>query len=144
MARGAVNPAQAMLNFCHGLLESQVRQALNVIGSDLACGILHADQQARDSLIYDAMEPLRGAVDHLLLTFWREHVFSAADFQANKAGVVVLHPSLCRVLVEACRLPQRRVDDEARELRTQILDAAMLEAVSPMVHTTAPARRKRR
>jgi hypothetical protein len=94
--------------------------------------------------MYDVMEPLRGLVDHRLLTFWREHVFGVGDFQANKAGEVVVHPTLCRVLVEACRLPQRRVDDEGREHRARILDAAKLEAVSPTVPTTTPVQRKRR
>jgi CRISPR/Cas system-associated endonuclease Cas1 len=110
-----------MLNFCYTLLESQVRQALNVIGADVACGILHADDPIRDSQVYDAMEGLRGAVDDLLLTFWQQHVFSAGDFQANTAGAVQIHPTLRRVLVDLCRLPQRRVDDEARRLRSLLL-----------------------
>ena len=119
--RNATNPGQAMLNFCYTLLESQVRQALNVIGADVACGVLHADDSTRDSLVFDAVEPLRGLVDGLLLTMWRQHVFSAADFQANTAGVVQIHPTLRRVLIETCRLPQRQVDDEARWLRNLLL-----------------------
>jgi hypothetical protein len=90
------------------------------------------------------MEPLHGAVDHLLLTFWQVHALSAGDFQANKAGAVVVHPSLCRVLVEASRLPQRRVDDEARELRTQMLDAATQEAAPAAGTATSTLRHKRR
>ncbi|HEX9412088.1 MAG TPA: CRISPR-associated endonuclease Cas1 [Ktedonobacterales bacterium] len=119
--RRAANPAQAILNWCYALLETQMRQSLNVIGADAACGILHADEAGRDSLVFDAMEPLRGAVEHLVLSFWQDHVFGAGDFQADTAGVVLIHPTLQQVLVEACRLPQRRVDESARELREWIL-----------------------
>jgi CRISP-associated protein Cas1 len=128
--RNAVNPGQAMLNFAYTLLESQMRQALNVIGADIACGILHADQPTRDSLVYDALEGLRGLVDDLMLTFWQQHVFSAGDCQANTAGVVQLHPTLRRVLVETVRLPQRRVDDEARWLRSLLLGRTIAAAAT--------------
>jgi CRISP-associated protein Cas1 len=128
--RNATNLGQAMLNFCYTLLESQVRQALNVIGADVACGILHADDPTRDSLVYDAMEGLRGAVDDLLLTFWQQHVFSAIDFQANTAGAVQIHPTLRRVLIDLCRLAQRRVDDEARWLRSLLLGRTLAIAAT--------------
>ncbi len=120
-ARYATNPAQAMLNFCYGLLESQVRQALNVIGADVTCGIMHADNQNRDSLVFDAMEPLRGPVDDVLLTMWQHHVLGAGDFQADKTGAIRVHPLLRRVLVDLCCLPQRRVDDDARWLRSLLV-----------------------
>jgi hypothetical protein len=70
----------------------------------------------------DATAPLRGQTDHLLRTLWYELTFGAGDFQANKAGAVVVQPSLRRVLAEACRLPQRGADDETRTLRDWLLD----------------------
>jgi hypothetical protein len=67
------------------------------------------------------MEPLRGLVDTMFLTFLHEHTFSAADFGMQTNGAVTIHPSLCRVLAEMVRVPQRKVDDEARWFRAQLV-----------------------
>jgi CRISPR-associated endonuclease Cas1 len=120
--RQATNPAQAMLNLVYAMLESQVRQALNAIGADPACGVVHSDRDARDSLVYDIMEPIRGKVDHLLLDFIAAHTFAAGDFNAMSTGAVSIHPSLCQVLANMVRVPQRHADDEARWLRAQLVD----------------------
>jgi CRISPR-associated endonuclease Cas1 len=128
--QNATNPAQAALNFLFGMLESQVRQSLNVIGADVACGIVHADDPNRDALVYDAMEPLRGRVEHLFLQMLRDHVFSVGDFIGRSDGSVVLHPSLCKALVSLCRLPQRAVDDEIRLLRDKIMEVSRVAVAS--------------
>jgi CRISPR/Cas system-associated endonuclease Cas1 len=60
-ARRAVDPTNAILNYAYGVLEGPCRQALAAEGFDLACGFLHADQQYRDSLVYDLMESMRTA-----------------------------------------------------------------------------------
>jgi CRISPR-associated endonuclease Cas1 len=119
--RHAVNPGQSMLNWLYACLESQVRGALNAYGFDPAVGVLHADIPNRDSLVYDVMEPLRGLLDDRHLEFLAQHTFGAGDFQARSDGSVAIHPSLLRALTEICRLPQRRVDDEVRLLRSQLL-----------------------
>ena len=121
----AVNPAQAALNFCYAMLESQIRQALNAIGADVADGVLRADQDGRDSLVYDIMEALRGRVDDLLLSFLREHRFGAGDFGSMASGQVTIHPSLCRVLAQMVRVSQKACDDEARWFRAQLMDMSM-------------------
>jgi CRISPR-associated endonuclease Cas1 len=121
--RRAVNPGQSMLNWLYACLEAQVRGALNAYGFDPAVGILHADDPNRDSLVFDVMEPLRGALDERYLSFLAQHTFGAGDFQARTDGSVAIHPSLLRVLTEICRLPQRRVDDEVRWLREILLSA---------------------
>jgi hypothetical protein len=55
----AVDPANAIPNYAYSVLEGQCRQALAAEGFDLGCGFLHADQQYRDSLVYDLMELFR-------------------------------------------------------------------------------------
>lgn len=121
--RNATNPPMACLNFLYGCLEAQVRRSLHAIGADVVCGILHADkpQNPRDNLVLDAMEPLRANVDSLFLSFLGKQVFGLGDFQARSDGSIAIHPSLCRVLAESCRVEQRKVDDEARALRAQVL-----------------------
>jgi hypothetical protein len=67
------------------------------------------------------MEPLRGEVDHLLLEFIRTHTFSMGDFNTQVSGLITIHPALCRVLAEMVRITQRRADDEARWLKSQLI-----------------------
>jgi CRISPR/Cas system-associated endonuclease Cas1 len=96
-------------------------------GFDLSCGILHSDKAGRDSLVYDLMECERGAVDNLVLAFLGKTTFRAGDFARMADGSVRLHPQLARVVVAACRLPQDRIDEHARWLRSSLLNAAMQE-----------------
>jgi len=95
-----------MVNFAYSLLESQIRQALNVIGADVACGILHADHQSlRDNLLFDCIEPLRGLVDDLLLT---EHSPESPRRQSGEEGPARLADSACLCKqneVAPCHLP---------------------------------------
>jgi CRISP-associated protein Cas1 len=118
--RAATNPFQAMLNFCYALLESQMRAAIYAIGADPACGILHGDNNYRDSLVFDLMEELRGNVDSMLLNFVGTHTFGIGDFSTMTTGQVTIHPSLCKVLGEMVRVPQRKADDVARWFRTEL------------------------
>jgi CRISP-associated protein Cas1 len=119
-ARHAVDPANALMNYAYGCLESQVRQAL-ACGFDLSCGFLHSDKAGRDSLVYDLMECERGAVDSLVLDFIGKTVFRAGDFTLVSNGSVRLHPQLARAVVALCRLPQDRIDEHARWLRSALL-----------------------
>src|SRR4029077_13300916 len=66
-SRLAVNPANAMLNYCYAVLESEARLAAAALGLDPALGFLHADTPARDSLASDLMEPARPKIDAFLL-----------------------------------------------------------------------------
>lgn len=120
--RQATNPAQAMLNFCYAMLESQVRAALYAIGADVVCGVLHSDRDIRDSLVFDVIEPLRGEVDHLLLEFINTHTFSAGDFDTALSGMVIIHPTLCKCLAQMVRVSQQRADEEAKWFKNWLLN----------------------
>jgi CRISPR-associated protein Cas1 len=122
-ARHAVDPANALLNYAYGCLESQVRQALTLAGFDLSCGLLHSDKPGRDSLVYDLTECERGAVDDLVLAFLGKTVFRAGDFARMPDGGLRLHPQLARAVVASCRPPQDRVDADARWLRSLLLSS---------------------
>src|SRR5882762_5802026 len=64
--RLAANPPNAILNYLYALLEAEARLAAAALGLDPGFGVLHADQQARDSLACDLMEPIRPQVDAYL------------------------------------------------------------------------------
>ena len=90
-ARRAVDPANAILNYAYGVLEAQCRQALAAEGFDLGCGFLHADQQYRDSLVYDLMALFRPAVDALVLALLARTTFAYGDVcrgEGENAGCI--------------------------------------------------------
>jgi CRISPR-associated endonuclease Cas1 len=90
-ARRAVDPANAILNYAYGVLEGQCRQALAAEGFDLGCGFLHADQQYRDSLVYDLMALFRPAVDALVLALLARTTFAYGDVcrgEGENAGCI--------------------------------------------------------
>jgi CRISPR-associated protein Cas1 len=120
-ARRAADPANAILNYAYAVLEGQARQALSARGFDLACGFLHADREGRDSLVYDAMELERPAVDGLVLDFLQRATFRRGDFTSVSDGTCRLHPQLARAVVAACRVPQGRLDAHARWLAMSLL-----------------------
>jgi hypothetical protein len=65
--RLAVTPGCTMLNFLYAVAESEARLALAALGLDPGMGVMHADQQGRDSLALDILEPVRSLVDSYLL-----------------------------------------------------------------------------
>jgi CRISP-associated protein Cas1 len=111
-----VDPANAILNYAYGVLESQCRQALACRGFDLACGFLPADKVGRDSLVYDLMECERSAVDGLILDFITCTRFHAGDFTRILDGSCRMHPQLARTVVATCRTSQSLVDAVAEWL----------------------------
>jgi len=129
MPRHAVDPTNALLNYAYAVLESQTRAALSRHGFDLACGFLHADTDRRDSLVYDLMECERGAVDGLVLDFLRATTFHKCDFTVVSDGSCRLHPQLARAVVAACRVPQARLEEQARWLRGVLLQEGLVQAV---------------
>lgn len=123
-ARHAVNPFHALLNMAYSMAESQTRAALAAAGFDTAAGFLHVDRTGRDSLVYDALELSRAAVDALVLTLIARTTFGYRDFTRDNDGSVRLHPQLSRLVVATCRIPDSQVTDDVRWLRTQLLSAA--------------------
>jgi CRISPR-associated endonuclease Cas1 len=98
--RSATNPANALLNFCYAILETEVRLAVLTMGLDPGLGFLHADLRSRDSLVYDVLEPVRPVVDGQVLTLLEERTFAAREFYEGRNGVVRLMPPLPQALAE--------------------------------------------
>jgi hypothetical protein len=73
------------------------------------------------ALVYNLMECERGGVDDLVLDFIGKTTFRAGDFTPDSDGSVRLHPHLARAVVASCRLPQDRIDEHARWLRSLLL-----------------------
>jgi CRISP-associated protein Cas1 len=96
--RHATHPANAILNYTYGCLQSQVSIACAASGLDPAAGVIHTRRRGRPALAFDLMEPLRPVVDAVVLNFIQSQVFTRADFPVGSDGVVRLHPQLARVV----------------------------------------------
>lgn len=76
-----------MLNYLYSIAAAETRLACLGMGPDPGLGVYHFDKSARDSLVYDLIEPVRPLVDDYLLDLLEGHVFRAADFYETRRGV---------------------------------------------------------
>jgi len=98
--RLAVNPPNAILNYCFALAESECRLALSACGLDPSMGFLHVDKPYRDSLALDVLEILRPSIEAWLLAWMMQEPFRRADFFETSAGNCRLMSRLCSQLSE--------------------------------------------
>ncbi len=57
--RPAMDPFNAALNYCYGILYSRVEKACILAGLDPYVGFLHTDNYNKKSLVFDLIEPFR-------------------------------------------------------------------------------------
>ena len=65
----ASHPINAMLNYCYIVEAGRLAKALAAQGFCLSIGYLHSDKKGRNSLVWDAIEPLRPAIDAKVFEF---------------------------------------------------------------------------
>jgi CRISPR-associated endonuclease Cas1 len=98
--RLAINPPNAILNYCFALLESEARLALIALGLDPGIGFLHPARAYRDSLALDVMEAIRPEIEHWLYQWVTTEPLRRADFHETGNGNCRLMSSLCSKLSE--------------------------------------------
>jgi CRISPR-associated endonuclease Cas1 len=84
--RLAVNPPNAILNYCFALLESESRLALVALGLDPGIGFLHPARAYRDSLALDLMEAVRPDIERWLYQWVTTEPLRRADFHELGIG----------------------------------------------------------
>jgi CRISPR-associated endonuclease Cas1 len=118
--RLAVNPANAMASYMYAILETETTIACRIVGLDPGLGIFHVDQDNRESLAADLMEPLRPVVDRYLMGMLQRRTFAASDFFETSTGVCRLTSTLARSLwpiaPELGQLAGRIAEDVAAQL----------------------------
>jgi CRISPR-associated protein Cas1 len=120
--KGAVDPANALLNYGYGILAADCRINLLSEGFDPACGMLHADKAGRDSLIYDLMEIFRSEVDKMVFgKLLKERSFRRGDFLLTRGGFCQLSPEFARYVAKTVSIKNKRIKEAARWLREEIL-----------------------
>jgi len=98
--RAAVSPVHAVINYLLGIVEAEARLACQAQGLDPAMPVLHAPLRARDGLVLDLQEAVRGEVDKFVLDLLATQVFRAADFHEDRRGVVRVLAPLTHRLAE--------------------------------------------
>lgn len=108
--RNATHPINAILNYAYAVIAGMIKRKCVMVGLDVAVGTLHADNDRRDSLVYDLLEFLRGEIDNLLLTWAKSVKWRRTDFLTSERGVVSLDNNLRRVVIEKITPLQVTVD----------------------------------
>ena len=78
----ASDPVNLVLNYSYGVLEGEVRRAINVVGLEPSIGWLHefTGSQTRESAVYDLMEPFRWLGDLATMQAFESGVLDLKDF----------------------------------------------------------------
>lgn len=78
----ASDPVNVALNYAYGVLEGEVRRAVNAVGLEPSVGFLHefAEYQTKQSLVYDLMEPFRWLADFAVIKAFESGVLDLPDF----------------------------------------------------------------
>jgi CRISP-associated protein Cas1 len=109
----AAHPINAMLNYAYVVEAGRLAKALAARGMALPIGFLHSDKTGRNSLVWDAIEPLRPVIDARVFAYVRSREFARADFPPS--GVTqhrIARPVISEMLTET-GLPEREIADAA-------------------------------
>ena len=78
--RGAKDPFNSALNYCYGILYSEIEKAITLAGLDPYAGFIHVDRPGKPSLVLDMIEEFRTAVvDRTVLGLVNKGVNIAQD-----------------------------------------------------------------
>ena len=98
--RLAVNPPNAILNYCFALAESECRLALCACGLDPGIGFVHLDSANRDSMALDLLETIRPSIEAWVLHWITQESLRRSDFFETGSGNCRLRSGICSQLSE--------------------------------------------
>ena len=118
--RHASHPINAMLNYCYIVEAGRLAKALVAQGLCLSIGYLHSDKKGRNSLVWDAIEPLRPAIDAKVFAFIEAHEFARRDFPQSGYNVHRLSRDVTQLVLHSASLPAREIEGAAEWMVTMI------------------------
>ena len=121
----ASHPINAMLNYCYIVEAGRLAKALAARGLALPIGYLHSDKKGRNSLVWDAFEPLRPVIDAKVFAFVEAHEFARRDFPQSGYNVHRLSPDVTQLLLHKASLPVGKIDEAAEWMVRAIMRAAV-------------------
>jgi CRISPR-associated endonuclease Cas1 len=117
----ASHPINAMLNYCYIVEAGRLAKALAAEGLCLSIGYLHADKKGRNSLVWDAIEPLRPSIDAKVFDFVASHEFARSDFPQSGHNVHRLSRDVTQLLLHKASLPAREIEAAAEWIMEVIM-----------------------
>ena len=122
----ASHPINAMLNYCYVVEAGRLAKALAAQGLALQIGYLHSDKRGRNSLVWDAVEPLRPSIDAKILAFIKAHEFARSDFPQSGYNVHRLSREVTQLLLHSASLPSREIEEAAQWMVGTIMRCALV------------------
>ena len=123
----AAHPINAMLNYAYVIEAGRLAKALACRGLCLSIGFLHGDKKGRNSLVWDALEPLRPAINARIFSFIAKHEFSRSDFPQVGANVFRLSRHITQLLLHDAILPDRDIQGAAKYIEDLVLSSVAEE-----------------
>jgi CRISPR/Cas system-associated endonuclease Cas1 len=102
-----------MLNYAYIVEAGRLAKALAARGLCLSVGFLHSDKKGRNSLVWDAIEPLRPSIDAKVFAFVDAHEFARRDFPQSGYNVHRLSREVTQLLLHRASLPSRDIEEAA-------------------------------
>jgi CRISP-associated protein Cas1 len=112
-SKHASHPINAMLNYAYVVEAGRLAKALAARGLALPIGFLHSDKKGRNSLVWDAIEPLRPAIDKRVFDYIGHREFARADFLQNGVSTFRLSRDIIREMLDRVSLSEREIADAA-------------------------------
>jgi CRISP-associated protein Cas1 len=119
----ASHPINAMLNYCYVVEAGRLAKALAAQGLALPIGYLHSDKKGRNSLVWDAIEPLRPSIDAKVFAFIEADEFARSDFPQSGYNVHRLSRDVTQLLLHKASLPSREIEEAAAWMTKAIISA---------------------
>ena len=110
-----------MINYCVVVEAGRLARALAGEGMTLQIGFLHSDKHGRNSLVWDAIEPLRARINANVFKFIACHEFARADFPASGINTHRIARPIIAELLRRCLLPDRDIIGAAAWLRDLVM-----------------------
>ena len=122
-SKHASHPINAMLNYAYVVEAGRLARALTAAGFALPIGFLHSDKHGRNSLVWDAIEPLRPLIDARVFKFIAQREFVRSDFPQAGRNAHRIDRAIIAELLRVSLLPWERHEDAARWMESTIADA---------------------
>jgi CRISPR-associated protein Cas1 len=121
--RGARHPVNAMLNAAFSVTAGRLCAYLAGLGLAPAIGFLHSDKRGRWSLAWDAIEPLRPAIEARVFGLVERERFAVSDFTRAPDGSLRLSPVLLSTVLNEAAPPSTALAAAARWIARLVLSA---------------------
>jgi CRISPR/Cas system-associated endonuclease Cas1 len=117
----ASHPISAMINYCIVVEAGRLARALSGFGLALQIGFLHGDKHGRNSLVWDAIEPLRAKINARVFAFIASHEFARNDFPASGVSTHRIAQPIIAELLARCSLSDHDILDCAAWMRDLVM-----------------------